>query len=73
MTVANDRCVVVASDDVDKANIFGNYFSGVYTLKENLRSFSLEVRQSYVRTLFYLSSIASWLSARKQYLINRIT
>jgi len=30
-TVASDSCVVVANDDVDKANIFGNYFSCVYT------------------------------------------
>jgi len=25
--------LVIANDDVDKANIFGNYFSGVFTLE----------------------------------------
>jgi len=27
--VASGRCVVIANDDVDKANIFRNNFSGV--------------------------------------------
>jgi len=33
LKLASDKCVVVANDDVDKANISGNYFSGVYTLE----------------------------------------
>jgi len=29
------HAVVVADDDVDKANIFGNYFSGVYIVESD--------------------------------------
>jgi len=33
-TVPSDKCVVIPNDDMDKANIFGNYFSCVHTESE---------------------------------------